>query len=63
MVAYAYANSQYWPKPVAKMGAMLVDVGDRPQIYGQGQRKFFLTMAWQIIQAWFLSLASRSKKD
>ncbi|KIL95245.1 hypothetical protein FAVG1_02178 [Fusarium avenaceum] len=63
MAAYAYASSQYWPKPVAKMGAMLVDVGDRPQIYGQGQRKFFLTIAWQIIQAWFLSLVSRSKKD
>ncbi|KAM0345288.1 hypothetical protein ACHAPU_006687 [Fusarium lateritium] len=63
MAAYAYASSHHWPKPVARMGAMLVDVGDRPQIHQQGQRKFTLIVAWQIIQAWFLSVVSRSKKD
>ncbi|RBR12542.1 uncharacterized protein FIESC28_08593 [Fusarium coffeatum] len=67
MVAYAYANSKYWPKPVVSMGSMLTDVGDRPQLYDQGQRKFFLTIAWHIAQAWFLSLMpskkNQSKKD
>ncbi|KAL4730028.1 hypothetical protein ACLX1H_002058 [Fusarium chlamydosporum] len=61
MVAYAYASNKYWPRSVVSMGAMLTDVGDRPQLYDQGQRKFFLTMAWHIIQAWFSSLVSSQK--
>jgi hypothetical protein len=56
MVAYAYASSKYWPNPIVSMGAMLTDVGDRPQMYDQGQGKFFLTMAWHIARSWFLSL-------
>ncbi|KAF4964287.1 hypothetical protein FSARC_7782 [Fusarium sarcochroum] len=67
MAAYARASSKHWPRPVADMGAMLVDVGDRSQIYGQGQRRFYLGVAWHIIKDWFLSLVPfrkyQSKKD
>lgn len=61
MVAYAYANSRYWPTPIVSMGAMLTDVGDRPQMFDQGQKKFFLTMAWHIARSWFLSLMPMKK--
>ncbi|RGP65623.1 glycosyl transferase gt-a type structural fold [Fusarium longipes] len=56
MVAYAYASSKYWPKSIVSMGAMLTDVGDRPQMFDQGQGKFFLTMVWHIVYSWFSSL-------
>ncbi|KAL6919891.1 hypothetical protein ACHAPO_001233 [Fusarium lateritium] len=56
MIAYAHTNSKYWPASVVSMGAMLTDVGDRPQVYDQGQKKFFLTMAWHVTRSWFSSL-------
>ncbi|KAF4996464.1 hypothetical protein FDECE_12437 [Fusarium decemcellulare] len=61
MAAYARASPKHWPGPVAEMGAMLTDVGDRSQIYGEGKSRFVLGVAWQIIKAWFLSLGSSSK--
>ncbi|KAF4437375.1 glycosyl transferase gt-a type structural fold [Fusarium acutatum] len=56
MAAYAQAQNKYWPKSISKLGAMLVDVGDRPQIYHQSQRKFFMVFAWQVIQSWLFSM-------
>ncbi|CVK95776.1 uncharacterized protein FPRO_00894 [Fusarium proliferatum ET1] len=61
MAAYAQAQNKYWPKSISKLGAMLVDVGDRPQMYHQSQRKFFTVFAWQVIQSWFFSLVPFGK--
>ncbi|KAF4975413.1 hypothetical protein FZEAL_7792 [Fusarium zealandicum] len=61
MVAYARANSQHWPGPVAEIGAVLTDVGDRPQIFGEGQRRYVLGVAWQLVKGWLMSLVSSSK--
>ncbi|KAJ3529771.1 hypothetical protein NM208_g9609 [Fusarium decemcellulare] len=61
MAAYARASPKHWPGPVAEMGAMLTDVGDRSQIYREGKSRFVLGVAWQIIKAWFLSLGSSSE--
>ncbi|KAF5017750.1 hypothetical protein F66182_10298 [Fusarium sp. NRRL 66182] len=67
MAAYARANTKYWPSPVSELGAMLVDVGDRSQIYGQSQHSFFLGVGWQVVKAWFSSLVpswkGQSKRD
>lgn len=62
MVAYARASTKHWPGPVAEMGAMLTDVGDRSQIYGEGQSRFVLGVAWQIVKAWFMSLGKGKAK-
>ncbi|KAF9770722.1 hypothetical protein IL306_011664 [Fusarium sp. DS 682] len=56
MAAYAQARNKYWPNSISKLGAMLVDVGDRPQMYDQCQRRFFIVFAWQVVQAWFFSM-------
>ncbi|KAM5356036.1 hypothetical protein ACJ41O_002682 [Fusarium nematophilum] len=61
MAAFARASTNRWPGPVAEMGAMLTDVGDRSQVYGEGQSRFVLGVAWQIIKGWFLSLGSSPK--
>ncbi|KAG5778787.1 hypothetical protein H9Q73_007563 [Fusarium xylarioides] len=61
MAAYAQAQNKYWPKSISKLGAMLVDVGDRPQIYHQSQRKFFMVFAWQVIQSWLFSMVPFGK--
>ena len=69
MAAYAQAQNKYWPNSISKLGAMLVDVGDRPQIYHQSQRKFFIVFAWQVVQGWLFSMVpfgkgmSKAKKD
>ncbi|KAL2685249.1 hypothetical protein Neosp_006346 [[Neocosmospora] mangrovei] len=62
MAAYARASPKHWPGPVAEMGAMLTDVGDRSQIYGEGQSRFVLGVAWQIVKAWFMSLGKGKAK-
>ncbi|KAF4947706.1 hypothetical protein FGADI_10215 [Fusarium gaditjirri] len=51
MAAYAHAQNKYWPNSISKLGAMLVDVGDRSQIYHQSQSKFFMVFAWQVVQS------------
>jgi hypothetical protein len=61
MAAYAQAQNKYWPNSISKLGAMLVDVGDRPQIYHQGQRKFFIVFAWQIVRGWLFSVVPFGK--
>jgi putative intracellular protease/amidase len=53
MAAYAKSCGR-WPVPVAEMGAMLTDVGDRGQFYEQGQKRFVLGIVWSIIKAWFV---------
>lgn len=62
MAAYAKQSGR-WPVPVAEMGAMLTDVGDRGQFYDQGQKTFMLGIAWSIIKAWFVSFGSGKKKE
>ncbi|KAH7181351.1 hypothetical protein DER46DRAFT_641375 [Fusarium sp. MPI-SDFR-AT-0072] len=61
MAAYAQAQNKYWPNSISKLGAMLVDVGDRPQIYHQSQRKFFIVFAWQVAQGWLFSMVPFGK--
>ncbi|KAI7767716.1 hypothetical protein LZL87_001590 [Fusarium oxysporum] len=69
MAAYAQAQNKYWPNSISKLGAMLVDIGDRPQIYHQSQRKFFIVFAWQVAQGWLFSMVPfgkgmlKAKKD
>ncbi|KAM0437719.1 hypothetical protein ACHAPT_002084 [Fusarium lateritium] len=62
MAAYARASPKHWPGPVAEMGAMLTDVGDRSQIYGEGQSRFVVGIAWQIVKAWFMNLGKAKAK-
>ncbi|KAF4342117.1 glycosyl transferase gt-a type structural fold [Fusarium beomiforme] len=61
MVAYAQARNKFWPNSISKLGAMLVDVGDRPQMYSQGQRKFLMVFVWQVVKAWLFSMINFRK--
>lgn len=61
MAAYAKQCGR-WPVPVAEMGAMLTDVGDRGQFYDQGQKTFMVSMVWSIVKAWFVSSSSGKNK-
>ncbi|KAK7423271.1 hypothetical protein QQX98_001061 [Neonectria punicea] len=54
MAAYARACRR-WAQPIAEMGSMLTDVGDRGQIYGESPNRYVLTVMWTIIKAWFSS--------
>jgi hypothetical protein len=53
MAAYA-RSGKHFPGPVAEIGCMLADVGDRAQLYDQGQSSFVLSMVWQLVKAWFV---------
>ena len=59
MAAYA-RSGKHFPGPVAEIGCMLADVGDRAQLYGEGSSKFFLKMAWQVVMAWFVGPKKKS---
>lgn len=62
MAAYAKTSGR-WPVPVAEMGAVLADVGDRGQFYSQGKGMFTLGVVWTIVKAWFVSSGSRRTKQ
>ncbi|GKT48333.1 uncharacterized protein ColSpa_08514 [Colletotrichum spaethianum] len=53
VAAYARGSRKHFPAAIAEIGCQLADVGDRPQLYEQGQTKFFLGFVWQIVKAWF----------
>ncbi|KAH8736998.1 class I glutamine amidotransferase-like protein [Ilyonectria robusta] len=62
MAAYAKACGR-WAQPVAELGPVLTDVGDRGQIYGESPNRFLLGIAWTLIRGWFASFGSSSPKD
>ncbi|KZL87840.1 hypothetical protein CI238_05505 [Colletotrichum incanum] len=53
VAAYARSSKKHFPAAIAEIGCQMADVGDRAQLYEQGQTMFFLGVAWQIIKAWF----------
>lgn len=59
MAAYA-RSGKHWAKPLAEVGLLLTDVGDRGQIYREGPTMFILGAAWQMLKAWFVG-APKSK--
>ncbi len=59
MAAYARAG-KHFPGPVAEIGCKLTDVGDRSQVYDQGQTLFVLGMVWQIVKAWFVGSKTKN---
>ncbi|KAF7545387.1 hypothetical protein G7Z17_g9208 [Cylindrodendrum hubeiense] len=62
MAAYAKACGR-WAQPVAELGPVLTDVGDRGQIYGESPNRFMLGMVWTIIKGWFASVGTSSKPE
>lgn len=52
MAAYAKACGR-WATSIAEMGAILTEVGDRSQIYGESQSRFVLGFVWTLLKAWF----------
>lgn len=52
MAAYAKGCGR-WAQSIAELGAKLTDVGDRGQIYGEGQSRFVLGFVWTVVKAWF----------
>lgn len=59
MAAYA-RSGKHWARPLAEMGLLLTDVGDRGQVYREGPTMFMLGAVWQIIKGWFVG-APKSK--
>ncbi|KAJ6546934.1 ThiJ/PfpI family protein [Mycena capillaripes] len=50
----AYARTgKYFPIAIAELGCKMTDVGDRAQIYSQGQAAFTLSMVWNLLRGWF----------
>lgn len=50
VAAYARQSGRF-PGPVAEIGLMFTDTGDRPQVYGTGTGLFTLGIVWQILKA------------
>lgn len=49
----AYARqSKHFPRPVVEIALKMADVGDRPQVYGQGQAAFTVGFVWTLFKAW-----------
>ncbi|KAK1600001.1 ThiJ/PfpI family protein [Colletotrichum navitas] len=53
VAAYARNSKKHFPPAIAEIGCQMTDVGDRPQLYEQGQTMFFMGFLWQIVKAWF----------
>ncbi|KAF9879034.1 ThiJ/PfpI family protein [Colletotrichum karsti] len=54
VAAYARGNGRHFPGPVAEIACSMADVGDRGQVYGEGQSVFFLGVMWQVVKALFV---------
>lgn len=52
MAAYIRAG-KHFPPAVAEVVCKMADVGDRPQVYSQGQTSYMLGFAWQLLKGWF----------
>jgi hypothetical protein len=59
MAAYA-RTGKYIPGPVAEIGCKMAEVGDRPQVYEQGNLGWHLGLVWQVVKGLFVS---RKKVD
>ncbi|KAH7171157.1 class I glutamine amidotransferase-like protein [Dactylonectria macrodidyma] len=57
MAAYAKACGR-WAQPIAELGPVLTDVGDRGQFYGESPSRFAFGMVWTILKGWFASVGS-----
>ncbi|KAK1966275.1 ThiJ/PfpI family protein [Colletotrichum sublineola] len=53
VAAYARSSKKHFPAAIAAIGCQMADVGDRSQLYEQGQTRFFMGFLWQIVKAWF----------
>ncbi|OLN94200.1 Isonitrile hydratase 4 [Colletotrichum chlorophyti] len=54
VAAYIRSSSRHFPAPIAEIACQMADVGERGQLYGQGQASFFLGFFWQVVKAWFV---------
>ncbi|KAJ6786277.1 hypothetical protein PWT90_00817 [Aphanocladium album] len=63
-LAAAYARAtQRWQQPVVELGLMLSEVGDRGQFYTEGNARFTLKFAWQLLKGWVLSWTTGQRKE
>ncbi|KAK2047120.1 ThiJ/PfpI family protein [Colletotrichum somersetense] len=53
VAAYARTSKKHFPPAIAEIGCQLAEVGERPQLYEQGQTMFFMGFLWQVVKAWF----------
>lgn len=53
----AYARSserRLFPGPIVEIACKMAEVGERGQMYEQGQTMFALGFVWQLVKAWFV---------
>lgn len=55
VAAYARLSGRF-PGPVAEMGLVMTDTGDRPQLYGTGKVGFTMGIVWQVLKAMFMGI-------
>ncbi|KAI8625143.1 ThiJ/PfpI family protein [Xylariaceae sp. FL1651] len=53
VVAYARAG-KHFPATIVEIACKMADVGDRDQLYSEGQTTFTLGVVWLIIKGWFV---------
>lgn len=54
--AYARHSQHFFPSPLVEVVLKMADVGERGQVYGQGQTRFTLGMVWQLLRAWVMGV-------
>lgn len=53
LVAAYIRSGKHFPAPLADIVCKMADVGDRAQVYDQGQTAFTIGFVWQLVKALF----------
>ncbi|KAI0152620.1 ThiJ/PfpI family protein [Xylariaceae sp. FL1272] len=50
----AYARTgKHFPSAIVEVACKMADVGDRGQLYSEGQTSFMIGLVWQLVKGWF----------
>ena len=58
VAAYARTSGRF-PGPVAELGLLMTETGDRPQLYETGKAAMTLGVVWQILKAVFMGFGKK----